>query len=1708
MALRTELHAKGSAVRRSFRSLAATVLSGLVLLQAAAMLGLPGPFTLPTARAGGGLTACTTAQLKPEIADIAVNQGLNYPILNRGKRTIVRVFFRLPSTCAVGNKTSITMSGVHVTLATMSGTTTLGTVTLNATASGNLQATAQADAATDPIFRVDASFLAPNPGGSGAAFSLSVSAVKVDFSVSGGATQSNVTPATTSVVLPKAVAFEPRTNALRILVVPMGLTDGTRLSTPGNDTLVAAMGDLARMAPVPDLVGTLATTGGVRYDVGPASLNLTKVPKPDGTTYDATDAATGLFCGKAASFQYIGPALNNLLNAYNAATPSAPADRVLGVVEAAASLGTSSSCDEGRAGVPSGAYSIAEWIRLVPGTPSISGAVLAMEVLHTVGGCVTDPAAPTRCPGNGYHSGTTTDFSNSRGYNLDSLKYLSAPPTVMQLGTNYTTWNGSTTLYEVPDYLLFSCVMTPSFIVPTGFTVPGCDTAHSGTGVAVGGTGTGNGVPAGPRFFINGLTDGKGTAATCPATRTQSNPVGNARYTAPGTTIYGSFTTFIGASTVPTAPAPTSPFRLRYLAAGQLLDDPAGVGVPASHLTGDGDHGSTTGEATDWNVAATLDFNDAADQVELVYNAANPADRSADVVLYCVNKLTAPRLQAGTVVGPSRVAFEKLVGGVWNMYTTALDGTDERQLTANSVAGTTLTQPVWSPDGSALAYLEVVGTSRKVHIINADGTADHRVPGITTSFPVSWTPDGQGLLVTPDGPGGVPGTGTTVSIVDPDAGGAGLPFSLPTAIAGVVMSPDGRFILGHDPVTFEAKVAFMPWSGVVVNPGTSWTTIALPGGAGAIDAAWAPDGRHVAFGTDAAQVALVGADWPSAGLPFFHGEQLVGELEGRSPSFSPDGSTLFYIEGDLGDNPGLHSLDVAAPASDRLLLPGVLKFGTSVSIVTPAHRIAAVCAGGTAICIEDANGGGQHQVTAGQPSYSGVTWSPDGSLLGLTAPSSVGGSAPGLYTMRPDGSGVTRLVAMDQAAAPAWSPNGKWIAFSSGSSTFIVPAGGGAIAASLPGLWNPRWAPDSAHLVGNLGNGLGFARWNGTSLVGYGGLWCASGPASVTCGSTAQLASPDWSPDGAWVLAIRAGLGAQLERTQMSAAADPLPAGSFTPLGLAVGSPPTFTTPRFLPDSDHFLVSASRPNQLGAPNGGIGVWVASLSAVGSDAAMLPSISLEQQTYATWAPDATPANQVSVVSDVPSDVTLTVYYQCPNGQSYPVEVGITPDQLAAHSATFYGGFDAASVCGGAPGTLLTQANDGFLVSNTVSLGAFSPGAKTPQSTILLPAAGAVLDAHRHVVLEGGVTTPEAGPFTLAWTVASGGGAPVAAGSGEHVDLIGSTIPAAFRRADGSWAPGTYTATLRVTDGGGRHSASHVTFTIVSPPTVSVTGVVDGGRYALGGLASTPAAPVPGCATSDTGGGVGAEATASMTPSGVASTALGTHTVTCVGATDGGGHAVPPVAATYVVLAIPTVPVAGVVAGGTYTLGSVPASCVAQTGPGLAPVGIAPTLEVSGGSPNGTGVVTARCTGGTTGAPNGDPVPLPASPAVTYTVLFPAGAFLAPLATRTAVRVSPNATIPLRIRFAALPGVVLDPRAWRVLGVPVACAAPHAPIGPAVPAATPGARPGFRAVGSGVYLDTVSLPAPAVGSCWRLVVRLDDGHTVLASPPLEVIGPAGP
>jgi hypothetical protein len=193
--------------------------------------------------------------------------------------------------------------------------------------------------------------------------------------------------------------------------------------------------------------------------------------------------------------------------------------------------------------------------------------------------------------------------------------------------------------------------------------------------------------------------------------------------------------------------------------------------------------------------------------------------------------------------------------------------------------------------------------------------------------------------------------------------------------------------------------------------------------------------------------------------------------------------------------------------------------------------------------------------------------------------------------------------------------------------------------------------------------------------------------------------------------------------------------------------------------------------------------------------------------------------------------------------------------------------------------------------------------------------------------------------------------------------------------------------------------------------------------------------------------------------------------------------------------PEITVAGIAAGGIYTLGAVPApSCTAKDG--LSGAGTC-SVSVTGGQPNGVGTFTYEATA-TDKAGN------PRRATGTYRVVYRFDGFLQPIndtahqvGTSTSV-FKAGSTVPAKFQLKRADGTVVQANAAPVWLTPVKGSATTAPVDESLYSGSPDVSASYRWDASGQqYQYNWSTPAAGKGYYHRMAVQLDDGQTYVVN-----------
>ena len=844
--------------------------SGIIVL--AVMFGL-----LASSGSGAPPSSCNVGDL--QLRSSTVNQGLPYDRLVRGKETLVRLFLSLPQCAPSGASIQITGGTLR---ATGAGTTLASGITGTPTpvnvfpSVATYSTAALVDAPGDIKFVVPGSALAP--AGTTASFSAAFRAdLTFQYKTSNNAAP---IPATKGFDLPSKTV-EKKTNALRILVVPMG-NAAQSYSSQFPASAVAAvengMQTLSRIYPVPSGVGTLGgSSGGIRYAIDPTLLN---VPTP--------------YCGTGGNFDAIKAQLAQFLVSWNTANPTAQADRVVGAISSdpAISSGGSSGCAEGMASL----ISPEAWVRAFPDTataPSMTGALFAMEIAHTFG------LVPASRSYSTFHSlSTAADTTDpNRGYNVALRAFLADDHSAMKLSG---AWNNNTTILEKADYAYLLCVLggatNPECTTPT---VVGSSTGVAALSVAYALTGHTDGTvehTAAQESYVATELEGRGTDASSAYRLFQLDANGKALQPTAGTGVRVALAETIhededdpdhedsGVGTFAVvAPLNSSAQRFELRKDGVVLWS-ANKTLPP--VITPGSFTATPGGARNFTNTTAQSENDPAltsDAQWVAYEAGQGITVAPTDSVQSGVSVPLPALDNGSI-GAVVYSETNKVHVITDPTGTPVD-TVVFNGTVSGIGG--IADPEFSPDLTRIVFSGFKDGNRDIFSVNRFGGTPRRVTSDSRAdVQPTWTAKGRIIFVRQAGAGG---TGDLFS-VRPDGTDEVRLTNDDVADEGPTASPDGDQVAWQRPES--------GWDIVTMNAdGTGgMTNLTATTDGNALSPDWSADGSQIAFhlfffpfGPNDTDVYTVGVD---GGSPI-NVTATTGKPE-TNPLWAGDASALLY----------------------------------------------------------------------------------------------------------------------------------------------------------------------------------------------------------------------------------------------------------------------------------------------------------------------------------------------------------------------------------------------------------------------------------------------------------------------------------------------------------------------------------------------------------------------------------------------------------------------------------------------------------------------------------------------------------------------------------------------------------------------------------------------------------------------------------------------
>jgi TolB protein len=400
----------------------------------------------------------------------------------------------------------------------------------------------------------------------------------------------------------------------------------------------------------------------------------------------------------------------------------------------------------------------------------------------------------------------------------------------------------------------------------------------------------------------------------------------------------------------------------------------------------------------------------------------------------------------------------------------------------------------WYPDSSRIIVLE--GPAGALFAVRADGGGVTRLATLGSNWTCpAISPDGTSVAVVV--PRQHDATRGTLQLVSPKGTRILADARLDTTnYPSPIWAPNGRKIAL--PIRF-GRILVVPVSGGAPTTFGFGSSRFYFTAYGEGLPAWRPGGgtflasAHVAVGYQKIWVAAPDGTVAHA--------LTSGPYDDEYPSWSQDGTTVAFVRGGPPGSAGIWTLDYTGRGSHRLLAGR----GYSSPSWSPDGRIAYVYAGG--IWVMGGDGSHPHLIlTVGGVLPGEISWSPDGSSIAYAAAS----PDQSIYVVGADGRNVRQLTSGGRDWNPAWSPDGKTIVFAayrnpdpkvfrddSAYGLYTVhPDGTGLTKIITQMASHPAWSADGTRIVFQSLGGIYVANADGTNVTKvFSGLGLSEQPA-------------------------------------------------------------------------------------------------------------------------------------------------------------------------------------------------------------------------------------------------------------------------------------------------------------------------------------------------------------------------------------------------------------------------------------------------------------------------------------------------------------------------------------------------------------------------------------------------------------------------------------
>jgi TolB protein len=499
-----------------------------------------------------------------------------------------------------------------------------------------------------------------------------------------------------------------------------------------------------------------------------------------------------------------------------------------------------------------------------------------------------------------------------------------------------------------------------------------------------------------------------------------------------------------------------------------------------------------------------------------------------------------------------QLAFVRQRGGPgYSLEVIRTDGTGDRTIPCGRCGNVGVSHLAWSPDGTRIAFdgnpvarLGIGPFPSPIYVADTDAGAAEQLTNLrchpdggpcTTDVSPVWSPDGSQIAFARDTRSGT-GLRHDVVLIAPDGTGEKTILSCgqPACYGpdAPVWSPDGSRLAFSNVIQGSlGEIWVIGADGKVltkIRPCVGGTCLR------ADEVTWSPDGRSLAFiggqperpGSDLYLVQSDGAGLHRmaegvhccvAWLPATRAQSTLPPAAAQTPSAAPStspyppGFVAFASDGGTGDEPqtGIYAIrpDGNGNVSDLTegshsdAHPTWSPGGQHIAfdrLTTPARRD---------IFVMNAHGGDVRRLTTSPGGAVQPAWSPDGHSIAYVGYGQSGQGA--VFVMNADGADVRQLTKWSEFPSdPAWSPDGRWLVFDQHDDLYLThPDGSGLrrLTRFSGGESKPAWSPDGQMIVFVWTTRAG----NDLYLIGPEG----NGLRRLTNLPGTQD-SPAWSPDG------------------------------------------------------------------------------------------------------------------------------------------------------------------------------------------------------------------------------------------------------------------------------------------------------------------------------------------------------------------------------------------------------------------------------------------------------------------------------------------------------------------------------------------------------------------------------------------------------------------